>query len=64
MSDALIYTIENGIARITLNRPEAFNAFDDKQSFELQDALKAVDKDKTARVLILSTKMSINVRNL
>jgi 2-(1,2-epoxy-1,2-dihydrophenyl)acetyl-CoA isomerase len=54
MSDALIYTIENGIALITLNRPEAFNAFDDKQSFELQDALKAVDKDKTARVLILT----------
>jgi len=54
MSDSLIYKIENGIASITLNRPDAFNAFNDQQSFELQDALKAVDKDKSARVLIIT----------
>ena len=32
--------IDQGIGRITLNRPEVYNAFNDGLSFELQGALK------------------------
>jgi 2-(1,2-epoxy-1,2-dihydrophenyl)acetyl-CoA isomerase len=56
MSDykALLYSKENGIATITLNRPDVFNAFDDTQSYELQDALKQVTRDKEVRVVVLT----------
>lgn len=56
MSDykALLYTVENGVATITLNRPDVFNAFDDTQSYELQDALKQVTRDKEVRVVVLT----------
>lgn len=54
MSDRLIYQVENGIARITLNRPDAFNAFNDEQSFDLQDALKSAAKDTSVRVVVLT----------
>lgn len=42
------------VATITLNRPDVFNAFDDAQSYELQDALKKVKKDKEVRVIVLT----------
>lgn len=54
MSSTVKYQVENGIARITLNRPDVFNAFDDEQSYALQDALKQAKKDTNVRVLILS----------
>lgn len=56
MSDykALLYSKENGVATITLNRPDVFNAFDDTQSYELQDALKQVTRDKEVRVVVLT----------
>lgn len=54
MSERLIYSVENGVARITLNRPDAFNAFNDEQSFDLQDALKAAAKDPSVRVVVLT----------
>jgi 2-(1,2-epoxy-1,2-dihydrophenyl)acetyl-CoA isomerase len=50
----LLYTVDNGIATITLNRPDVFNAFDDQQSYELQDALKKVTRDAAVRVVILT----------
>jgi 2-(1,2-epoxy-1,2-dihydrophenyl)acetyl-CoA isomerase len=54
MYECLLYTVENGIATITLNRPDVFNAFNDKQSYELQDALKQVTRDANVRVVILT----------
>lgn len=41
-------------AVITLNRPDVFNAFNDEQSYELQDALKQVKRDDEVRVVILT----------
>lgn len=52
--EAIIYEVKDGVAYITLNRPDVFNAFNDQQSFELQDALKQADRDKDVRVLVLS----------
>jgi len=51
---AILHQINDGIATITLNRPEVYNAFNDAQSYELQDALKQVEKDPAVRVVILT----------
>ncbi len=42
------------IATITLNREDVFNAFNEEQSYELQNALKEVAKDTEVRVVILT----------
>ena len=46
--------VQDGIATITLNRPEVYNAFNDEQSYELLDALKQVEKDTAVRVVVLT----------
>jgi len=50
----LKYEAANGVARITLNRPEVYNAFNDGLTYELQDALKQAAKDTTVRVIELT----------
>lgn len=50
----VLYQKEGTLLRITLNRPEVYNAFDDTLSYELQDALKAAAKDEEVRVIILT----------
>ncbi|SEW14618.1 enoyl-CoA hydratase-related protein [Chitinophaga arvensicola] len=51
---ALLLDIQDGIATITLNRPEVYNAFNDPLSYELQDALKTAEKDPAVRVVVLT----------
>lgn len=48
------YEVANGVAAITLNRPEVYNALNDEITFELQDAIKAVGKDQSVRVVVLT----------
>jgi 2-(1,2-epoxy-1,2-dihydrophenyl)acetyl-CoA isomerase len=36
----IISKIENGVAWLTLNRPQVFNSFNKSMALELQDALK------------------------
>jgi len=50
----VLYQKEGTLLRITLNRPEVYNAFDDTLSYELQDALKEAAKDDEVRVIILT----------
>lgn len=50
----LQYKVENGVATITLNRPDVYNALNDEITFELQDAFKAVAKDDNVRVVVLT----------
>jgi 2-(1,2-epoxy-1,2-dihydrophenyl)acetyl-CoA isomerase len=50
----LQYHQENGIATITLSRPDVYNALNDEITFELQDAFKTVAKDDTVRVVVLT----------
>lgn len=50
----LLYKVENGVATISLNRPEVYNALNDEITFELQDAFKSVGKDDTVRVVVLT----------
>ena len=48
------YEVNQGVAAITLNRPEVYNALNDEITFELQDAFKWVAKDETVRVVVLT----------
>jgi 2-(1,2-epoxy-1,2-dihydrophenyl)acetyl-CoA isomerase len=50
----LLYRVENGVATITLNRPDFYNALNDEITFEMQDAFKAVAKDDAVRVVVLT----------
>ena len=56
MSDEKILLTEkkNGVGIITLNRPDKLNAFSDELTFQLQDALKEMEKDKEVRAIILT----------
>lgn len=52
--ECLLYGVADGVATITLNRPDVFNAFNDQQSYDLQDALKQVARDERVRVVVLT----------
>ncbi|GEO05589.1 2-(1,2-epoxy-1,2-dihydrophenyl)acetyl-CoA isomerase [Adhaeribacter aerolatus] len=54
MYEHLLYESNNGIATITLNRPELYNAINTKLTLELQDAIKQVTKDAEVRVVVLT----------
>lgn len=53
-STAVLYEKKGNVAFITLNRPDVFNAFNDDQSYQLQDALKQANKDEDVRVVVLT----------
>lgn len=50
----LKFDVAAGVATITLNRPDVYNALNDGITFELQDAFKAVAKDDQVRVVVLT----------
>jgi enoyl-CoA hydratase/carnithine racemase len=52
-TDLVQYACKDGIAEITLNRPEKLNAINDEFTVELRNALRLFDADKSARVGIL-----------
>ena len=50
----IIYTKEEGIARITINRPEARNALNRTVRQEIKEAIKDIEEDKDVRVAIIT----------
>jgi len=48
------YQIHDGIARLRLNRPEVLNAWNWRMMEEVSDVVGKLNKDKNARVLIIS----------
>ena len=50
----LIYEKSDGIATITLNRPEALNAFSKEVIEEILHALEDIKNDETMRVVVLT----------
>ncbi len=52
--ESIIFNIESGIARITLNRPKSFNSFNRAMALEFQKALDICHNDKEVRVIVLS----------
>lgn len=54
MYEYLKLTTESGVSTITLNRPEVYNALNDEITYELQAAFKALKKDSSCRVIVLT----------
>ncbi|PYZ94860.1 2-(1,2-epoxy-1,2-dihydrophenyl)acetyl-CoA isomerase [Salipaludibacillus keqinensis] len=52
--ETIRYTLNHGVVTITLNRPEAFNAFTEQMNKEVVRALREATKDEAARSIILT----------
>ena len=50
----ILFTIEQGIATLTLNRPDKLNSFTQAMHEEVRDAIAAVNADKSVRVFVLT----------
>jgi len=48
------YQVNNGVAILTLNRPEKLNSFTQAMHLEVRAALESLQQDKTVRVLVLT----------
>lgn len=54
MFENLLYTAENGICRITLNRPQVYNALSPGLIRDITAAVNAAGTDDTVRVLVVT----------
>ncbi|MFY8021104.1 MAG: enoyl-CoA hydratase-related protein, partial [Bacteroidia bacterium] len=52
--ETILFDVKDGVASLTLNRPDVFNAFNEQLSADVLDALKKTAKDKSIRVLIIT----------
>ena len=50
----ILYAVEGGITRLTLNRPDRLNSFNDAMHAEVRDALSRVKASADLRVLLLT----------
>jgi 2-(1,2-epoxy-1,2-dihydrophenyl)acetyl-CoA isomerase len=50
----ILFESEGGIARLTLNRPDRLNSFNDAMHAEVRDVMARVKSDATMRVLLLT----------
>jgi methylglutaconyl-CoA hydratase len=50
----IIYSVDQAVARITLNRPDKRNALDDEVVAEFADALRSAGRDKAVRAVLLT----------
>ncbi|MCL6626042.1 enoyl-CoA hydratase-related protein [Alicyclobacillus shizuokensis] len=54
MYETIRYQVEDGVALVTLNRPQVMNAVNQQMGKELYDAFKRVDADASVRALVLT----------
>jgi 2-(1,2-epoxy-1,2-dihydrophenyl)acetyl-CoA isomerase len=52
--ESILYMVENGVAVLTLNRPDRLNSFTQAMHLEVRDALDKLQADKSVRVLVLT----------
>src|ERR1700735_3013711 len=52
--ETLLYEEDDGVATITLNRPEVLNAFDQRMQDELQQAWRALRSNDDVRAVVLT----------
>ncbi len=54
MADTVLYEVSDGLATITLNRPEAMNALDIATKVALREAVQAAADDSAVRAVLLT----------
>jgi 2-(1,2-epoxy-1,2-dihydrophenyl)acetyl-CoA isomerase len=54
MGDSVLYEVGDGLATVTLNRPEAMNALDTGTKDALRDSLRAAAADEAVRAVLLT----------
>lgn len=52
--ESILYSIQQGVAIITLNRPEKYNAFNREMAFQLQERLDEAGADQLVRCIYLT----------
>ena len=52
--DTILFSIDAGVARLTLNRPERLNSFTVAMHLEVRAAITALQSDTSVRVLVLT----------
>ena len=52
--ETILYTVEDGVATVTLNRPDKLNAFNDQMIAEAADAFKQSGRNAKVRVVVLT----------
>ncbi|MDC8003300.1 2-(1,2-epoxy-1,2-dihydrophenyl)acetyl-CoA isomerase PaaG [Aureisphaera galaxeae] len=52
--ETILTNIENGVARLTLNRPEVFNSFNREMALAFQSALDHAEKDEAIRAIVIT----------
>jgi len=52
--ETIVYTIDKLVARVTFNRPEVHNAFNDQMIEELTHVFKDIQKRESVRVVVLT----------
>ncbi|RZU18763.1 2-(1,2-epoxy-1,2-dihydrophenyl)acetyl-CoA isomerase [Kribbella rubisoli] len=54
MSDSVVYAVSDGVATITLNRPDAMNSLDTPTKVLLRDTIQTAAEDPAVRVVVLT----------
>ena len=52
--ETILYSVKDGVAVVTLNRPESLNAYTATMGDELRDAVCAAARDQDVRVIVLT----------
>ena len=50
----IVFSIEEGVAKLTLNRPKSLNSFNEAMHLEVRSALDEVENDDNCRVLLIT----------
>src|SRR5438445_8788239 len=52
--ETILFDFTGGVATVTLNRPDSFNALNEAITFELQDVFEAIAADDAVRAVVLT----------
>lgn len=54
MTDTLLFSVESGVATITLNRPKVFNSFNREMALGFQELLKQCESNPEVRCIVIT----------